>query len=116
MHHTSFLWDYEEENMEKYLTLPEKRPDYRQSRQHNEFLTKLKPFYSKQEIAEQEENMFLRAVEQGILQLCETHWSNHVSHLHFASLEEAQAIGNAYFAQTDKQIVMGTEIVHHDKM
>ena len=41
LHHTSFLWDYDEENME-YLTLPKKRPDYRQDRSHDEFLVKLK--------------------------------------------------------------------------
>src|SRR5207253_2543523 len=41
MHHTSFLWDYREENME-YLLLPKKRPIYRKDRSHNEFLCKLK--------------------------------------------------------------------------
>lgn len=41
LHHTSFLWDYKEENM-KYLKLPEKRPDYRLSRSHDEFLCRLK--------------------------------------------------------------------------
>ena len=41
LHHTSFLWDYDRENME-YLTLPEKRPEYRQDRSHDDFLVKLK--------------------------------------------------------------------------
>jgi lipoate-protein ligase A len=41
MHHTSFLWDYRDENME-YLRLPKKRPTYRQDRSHNDFLCKLK--------------------------------------------------------------------------
>lgn len=44
LHHTSFLWDYNNENME-YLTLPEKRPDYRGNRQHDDFLVKLKSVY-----------------------------------------------------------------------
>mmetsp|Transcript_34451 Transcript_34451/g.79651 ORF Transcript_34451/g.79651 Transcript_34451/m.79651 type:complete len:374 (-) Transcript_34451:495-1616(-) len=44
IHHTSFLWDYLEENME-YLTLPSKRPDYRGDRSHDEFLVKLSEKY-----------------------------------------------------------------------
>jgi lipoate-protein ligase A len=41
LHHTSFLWDYDDENM-KYLSLPSKRPDYRGDRSHDDFLIKLK--------------------------------------------------------------------------
>lgn len=41
LHHTSFLLNYSEHNM-NYLKLPAKRPAYRQSRPHHEFLTKLK--------------------------------------------------------------------------
>ena len=44
LHHTSFLWDYEPRNME-YLTLPAKRPDYREDRLHNDFLVKLADVY-----------------------------------------------------------------------
>ena len=44
IHHTSFLWDFDDENME-YLTLPQKRPDYRGDRQHEDFLVKLKSVY-----------------------------------------------------------------------
>jgi lipoate-protein ligase A len=44
LHHTSFLWDFDEENM-TYLTLPSKRPDYRGDRSHDEFLVKLKDTY-----------------------------------------------------------------------
>jgi lipoate-protein ligase A len=46
LHHTSFLWDYDPENME-YLTLPSKRPDYRGDRSHDEFLVKLAPYFGK---------------------------------------------------------------------
>lgn len=35
LHHTSFLWDYEEEHME-YLSLPSKRPEYRGDRSHED--------------------------------------------------------------------------------
>lgn len=45
LHHTSFLWDYEQQNME-YLSLPAKRPDYRGDRQHKDFLVKLADVYS----------------------------------------------------------------------
>jgi lipoate-protein ligase A len=41
LHHTSFLWDYQDENMLDYLKLPNKRPDYRKDRAHDEFLVKL---------------------------------------------------------------------------
>uniref|UniRef100_A0A7S1Z0V4 BPL/LPL catalytic domain-containing protein n=1 Tax=Trieres chinensis TaxID=1514140 RepID=A0A7S1Z0V4_TRICV len=44
LHHTSFLWDYVDEHM-NYLTLPEKQPDYRENRSHEEFLVKLKKYY-----------------------------------------------------------------------
>lgn len=39
-HHTSFLWDFDDELME-LLTLPEKRPEYRDSRDHTDFVTRL---------------------------------------------------------------------------
>lgn len=45
LHHTSFLWDYQEENMD-YLLIPPKRPAYRQDREHKEFLCRLKEFAS----------------------------------------------------------------------
>jgi len=44
LHHTSFLWDYKEEHMQ-YLSLPDKRPEYREDRHHSDFLTKLKGNY-----------------------------------------------------------------------
>lgn len=43
LHHTSFLWDYTEENM-KHLLLPPKRPQYRQDRPHTDFLTRLRHY------------------------------------------------------------------------
>ena len=44
LHHTSFLWDYDEMHM-SYLALPEKRPKYRKSRDHDDFLVKLSSHY-----------------------------------------------------------------------
>lgn len=46
LHHTSFLWDWDHMNM-CYLTLPEKRPEYRGNRHHDEFLVRLKEHYGK---------------------------------------------------------------------
>lgn len=45
LHHTSFLWDYDEDFMKRYLQLPSKRPDYRKDKSHDDFLVKLKTHY-----------------------------------------------------------------------
>ncbi|MCB1118392.1 MAG: lipoate--protein ligase family protein [Chlamydiia bacterium] len=44
LHHTTFLWDYRPDNM-RYLSLPKKRPNYRQDRHHTDFLTTLAPHF-----------------------------------------------------------------------
>ncbi|MCP5492231.1 MAG: lipoate--protein ligase family protein [Chlamydiales bacterium] len=41
VHHTTFLWDYQPENM-SLLKFPQKRPTYRQNRGHDAFLCRLK--------------------------------------------------------------------------
>lgn len=46
--HTSFLWDYSQEKMD-LLQNPEKAPQYRKKRSHDEFLTKLNIYYNSQE-------------------------------------------------------------------
>lgn len=43
LHHTSFLWDYSEQNM-AHLRLPSKRPKYREDRDHGDFLVRLKSY------------------------------------------------------------------------
>jgi len=48
LHHTSFLWDYSEANMD-YLLLPAKRPKYRLDRDHANFLCRLKEIAPSQE-------------------------------------------------------------------
>lgn len=40
LHHTSFLWNFQPNNM-KYLLLPTKRPKYREDRDHRDFLCRL---------------------------------------------------------------------------
>lgn len=44
LYHTTFLWDYKQENM-SYLTHPPKAPTYRKQRPHHEFLCTLKEFF-----------------------------------------------------------------------
>ncbi|XP_060216671.1 uncharacterized protein LOC132644125 isoform X2 [Lycium barbarum] len=48
VHHTSFLWDYEMMNM-AYLKLPNRVPDYRQERDHLDFICRMKDYISRQE-------------------------------------------------------------------
>lgn len=48
LHHTTFLWDFEDANME-YLLHPKKTPKYREARSHLDFLCRLKPYISSKE-------------------------------------------------------------------
>ncbi len=76
LHHTSFLWDYEDVNMERYLKLPEKRPDYRVDRSHKDFLVKLKEHYGG---SGEGPSVFLKAMKEacsGSLTVHETNWSD----------------------------------------
>jgi lipoate-protein ligase A len=45
LHHTSFLWDYKKHHMD-LLKHPQKTPEYRQGRSHEEFITKLSSHYN----------------------------------------------------------------------
>lgn len=45
LHHTTFLWDFKNENM-NYLLHPKKTPKYRDERSHLEFLCRLKTHFS----------------------------------------------------------------------
>lgn len=40
LHHTSFLWDFNDDHM-AYLSMPQKRPQYRGDRDHTAFITRL---------------------------------------------------------------------------
>ena len=48
LHHSSFLWDYEESNM-MTLKMPPKMPQYRAERPHHQFLCKLNEHFSDRE-------------------------------------------------------------------
>lgn len=52
LHHTSFLWDYQQSNMD-YLLHPTKMPTYRQNRKHEDFVCRLKDFFESQAKIEQ---------------------------------------------------------------
>ncbi|PIN24253.1 hypothetical protein CDL12_03020 [Handroanthus impetiginosus] len=43
VHHTSFLWDYEINNM-AYLKLPKRAPEYRKARGHLDFICRMKDY------------------------------------------------------------------------
>jgi lipoate---protein ligase len=45
LHHSSLLWDFSHRNM-KYLLKPPKMPQYRQERDHHDFLCRLKDFHT----------------------------------------------------------------------
>ncbi|MBN2479495.1 MAG: lipoate--protein ligase family protein [Parachlamydiales bacterium] len=45
--HSSFLWDYNIEKMNSFLSFPPKVPSYRNTRNHEEFLTSLKIHFDK---------------------------------------------------------------------
>lgn len=44
VHHSTFLWDFDNNNM-SYLLQPKKMPSYRENRSHLDFLCKLKPYH-----------------------------------------------------------------------
>ena len=56
LHHSSFLWDYCPQKM-SYLTMPPKTPAYRKHRTHEDFLCRLKEYWSTPE-------EFLQAIKQ----------------------------------------------------
>jgi lipoate-protein ligase A len=83
LHHTSFLWDYQDENM-NYLTLPSKRPIYRENRPHTDFLCRLKEHSTSKETlinqlkTELEKQVHLVPIERNAL-----HWNPHRQSVQF---------------------------------
>ena len=61
LHHTSFLWNFQNEKMD-YLLFPKKTPLYRRHRSHGEFLCKLHPYFSSKEelVGKLKETLFAR--------------------------------------------------------
>ncbi len=51
--HTSFLWDFNIDKINKYLTLPQKAPIYRKQRSHKDFMSTINSYFkSKNEFFE----------------------------------------------------------------
>ncbi|MFA6118305.1 MAG: lipoate--protein ligase family protein [Parachlamydiales bacterium] len=50
--HTSFLFDFDIKKINKYLQVPKKAPAYRNKRNHEDFITKISPYISKNEFFE----------------------------------------------------------------
>ncbi len=42
LHHTSFLWDYDDYRIDRYLKMPSKVPEYRAGRSHQDFMCRVK--------------------------------------------------------------------------
>lgn len=76
LHHTSFLWDFLEEHMD-YLSLPSKRPSYREDRPHLNFVAKLSHHYPQASPA-----MLFEAMKQSLIQ------RNHIDLLCDTTLED----------------------------
>jgi len=72
LHHTSFLWNYQTENM-AFLRLPQKRPAYRKDREHQDFLCTLKNHASMETLieklkAELVKRFYIKAISEEELQ------------------------------------------------
>ena len=75
--HTSFLWDYQKENMD-YLRMPAKRPIYRQDREHNDFLCRLKSFFPTQnDFVQKFKNELHRSFDVKEVDLKDLKWEEH---------------------------------------
>lgn len=71
LHHSSLLWDFHEDNMD-YLQIPKKAPQYRQDRDHTDFLCRLKDHLPSQE----ELIVGLRKGLEERFTMVETHWDD----------------------------------------
>lgn len=119
LQHTSFLWDYEQKYMDRYLKLPKKIPEYRQNRAHGDFLCKLKDrLHSTTMMAMVEEGQgqeraykngkselmesggtevsvsadhFMDAIVRNVHELAENEWRCAVSDVKQITLEEAES-------------------------
>jgi len=75
LHHSSLLWDFDEENM-RYLSMPPKMPVYRHRRPHKDFLCKLRDYFP----------------EKGMLSARVRETLGHVFHVSEVELEEIQEL------------------------
>eukprot|EP01090_Pellita_catalonica_P004884 TRINITY_DN14698_c0_g1_i1.p1 TRINITY_DN14698_c0_g1~~TRINITY_DN14698_c0_g1_i1.p1 ORF type:complete len:266 (-),score=35.47 TRINITY_DN14698_c0_g1_i1:11-775(-) len=80
LQHTSFLWDFDPEKLDRYLRLPQRTPQYRRKRSHADFLTNIKTLLD----SEEAENLTLSAFTKSLVNPgeCAKSHSNisHISH------------------------------------
>ncbi|KMT15264.1 hypothetical protein BVRB_3g063730 [Beta vulgaris subsp. vulgaris] len=84
IHHTSFLWDYEDANM-TYLKVPQRAPKYRQARDHSEFICRMKDILPRS------------AFIDGTIKAAETHFS-----LSSISLEDIKYLDTTNFVPSSR--------------
>ncbi|KAG2386233.1 hypothetical protein C9374_002679 [Naegleria lovaniensis] len=78
VHHTSFLWDMNNELMERYLKMPEKKPEYRHSRSHTDFLVTLKNSLCKEDESIRNQSDFVNLIRKRVHDLSHNDWKDHV--------------------------------------
>ncbi|WP_194844155.1 lipoate--protein ligase family protein [Candidatus Clavichlamydia salmonicola] len=54
LHHTSFLWSFNQDNLNRYLKIPPQQPVYRKNRPHASFLTSLNIWFPNKDLFIQE--------------------------------------------------------------
>lgn len=90
LHHTSWLYSFNEKYM-KLLSLPEKRPKYREERDHSSFLTKLEDLLSPE--FQSHESLECKVIEQmEQLQNVELEESSYDESLHY--MENMKTFGS----------------------
>jgi lipoate-protein ligase A len=119
-HHTSFLWEHETMQMDKYLKIPPKQPKYRELRGHGSFLTNLKqvnwsvPEQFAIENAMNNYNLFLAAVIWRIYDLCNSEWSDHVTKINeYFDLSKFEELREEYLKRENK-IRRNSYVYHPD--
>lgn len=86
IHHTSFLWDYDEINM-AYLKVPARAPKYRMERNHSEFICRVKDFLPRS------------AFIEGIIEAAGTHFS-----LRFVPWDAIESSASANFTPSSRML------------
>ena len=99
LHHTSFLYDYKDDAM-ALLRHPPKTPEYRQGRDHNDFVTRLRTINSDRE-------SFIR----GIIDSVE---NNGFKPNHVTESEVMRVLDDVYSSNTNKpssQTLLGSKFI-----
>ena len=104
-HHTSWLWKYDIEQINKYLAVPpiKKQPDYRNNRNHEEFLLPLAELF----------NFDVLQFEQRLLDQLSVHFE-----IEEVELKDLEEITGDYTANpmglNGKEVPLKTKIINHE--